>query len=717
MNKPAILILVLLIIGSCKSEENHYRTWKVYQGDPGSNSYSELDQINRENVDQLEVSWTYNSGDKDLKKWKKSTSQANPIIIDGIMYFTSPALRTTAVDARTGERVWVFDPFENDDPQGVNRGVVYWENENDKRILFTAGPNLYALNAENGSVISDFGDNGSVDLREGLGRNPDDLYVVASSPGIVYEDLIIMGSSVGEGKNAAPGHIRAYNVQTGEMEWIFHTIPHPGEFGHETWDDPDAWQKIGGVNNWAGMSLDEKRGMVFIPTGSASSDFYGGIRKGANLFANTILALDASTGERIWHYQTLRHDLWDYDLPAPPNLVTVKKNGKSIDAVAQVTKQGFTFLLDRETGKPLFPVEERPVLKSEIEGEESWPTQLFPAHPVPFTRQEITDEDITDISAGAREYALKQFRELNYKGLFTPVSEQKTLFYPGTQGGAEWGGAAFDSETSLLYINANEFGNSFSLKKIKRKPVRTEKELGERVFQSNCAVCHGSSGNESSSEFPSLEDIDQRLSQEEVNDMIRTGRGRMPGFPQLSEEDRQAIVAYIFNLQEQEGEMFREDSEKQAAENFTYDYTVDTAYQTFTDQDGYPATKPPWGSLNAINLNSGEIIWKVPLGEYPELTEQGIPPTGTHNLGGPVVTAGGLVFIAATRDEKFRAFDKLTGEILWEYKLPAGGYATPSTYEIDGKQYVVIAATGGGNIGTETSDAFIAFSLPDGGYH
>jgi len=700
-----MLFLILLLVG-CQENSDRYRLWEVYMGDPGSNSYSELDQINRDNVDQLEVAWIFNSGDKDRILWRKSISQANPIIIDGVMYFTSPAISATAIDAVTGELLWQFDPWDGEDGTGRNRGVMYWEDGDDKRILFSAGFYLYALDADTGALISDFGINGSVDMREGLDRNPEDIHISGTTPGRVFKDLVIMGSTV----TAPPGHIRAYNVRNGEVEWIFHTIPYPGEFGYETWGET-AWLTAGGANNWAGMSLDEEREMVFIPTASPDPAWYGGgDRLGKNLFGNSVIALDANTGERIWHYQIIRHDIWDWDLPAPPNLITVNRDGRQIDAVAQVTKHGFVFVLDRDTGEPLFPVEEREVPESYLDGEKAWPTQPFPVRPDPFTRQLITEDDLSNISPEANEFARKRFSELRYKGLFTPVGEQETLFFPGTQGGANWGGASFDPETGILYVNANEIGHIFSLKKLEESisNAETVRERGGSLTQLHCMACHFTSDIPQSTEIPPLTNIEDSFSPSQVEGIIKIGSGRMPAFTYLSEKEVNAIITYLFDL-EGGSETFT-DEERTEEESFRY--VTDTSWQMFLDEDGYPATKPPWGTLNAIDLNSGDLVWRVPLGEYPELTERGIPPTGTYNLGGSVVTAGGLVFIGASRDEMFRAFDKTTGEILWEYKLPAGGYATPSIYEIEGNQYVVISATGGGFIGTDTGDSFIAFSLP-----
>lgn len=705
---------LLLLICSCNNENTPFKTWEVYKGDAASTSYSGLDQVNRENVDQLEVEWIYNSGDHGDIDWIFSTSQSNPIIVDGIMFFTTPTLKVTALDASNGEHIWTFDPFDGEGSSGVNRGVVYWEDGSDKRIFVTAGSFLFSINAESGNLISEFGNDGSIDMRDGLGRDPGLLSVRASSPGIIYDDFLIMGSTGGEGRGAAPGHLRAYNARNGNIEWIFHTIPRPEEFGYETWGE-DAWQLAGAANNWGGMSLDKEREIVFVPTGSPAPDFYtpGTRGDGDHLFGNTLLALDANTGERIWHYQVVHHDLWDYDIPTPANLVTIEKDGEQIDAVAQVTKQGFIFVFDRETGEPIYPIEERAVPQSTIEGESTSPTQPFPIKPEPFVRQGLTEDDLTDISPEANAFARERFNELNHDGMFTPVGIQETLFYPGGRGGANWGGASYDPETSILYVNANEIGNIFSLREVKVPSVNESNPVvkGEALFQSNCAACHGTPGGQKPSQFPSLVDVEERLSSSNIIEIIEEGQGIMPSFPHLTGDDKKAIVEYLFNVDE-EGNIEVPD-EQRDEESFTTRHAVDTAYQLFLDQDGYPASKPPWGSLNAIDLNTGEIVWKVPLGEYEELTERGIPITGTQNLGGSIVTAGGLVFIAAAEDEKFRAFDKSTGEILWQYDLPAGGHASPSSYEIDGKQYIVITAAGGSRVGTTKGDSYIVFALPE----
>jgi quinoprotein glucose dehydrogenase len=467
------------------------------------------------------------------------------------------------------------------------------------------------------------------------------------------------------------------------------------------------------------MSLDQEREIVYMATATGKPESYApGTRgKGENLFGNTILALDANTGKRIWHFQTIHHDLWDYDLPAPPVLVTVEKDGKPVDAVAQVTKQGFTFVLNRETGESLFPIEERPVPKSDIVGEESWPTQPFPILPEPFTRQYLTEDDLTNISPEAHAYALQRFREMKYQGLYTPPGEQETLRYPSTQGGANWGGASFDPETNWLYVNANEYGNSIALKKVQVPSVDSRNVIvrGQNLYEANCASCHSTPGGPKPTGFPTLVNVDARFSKHQINEIIQSGRGFMPAFSHLSKEENESIVEYLFDVNEKGLISVRQEHGKET--EFTTSYNIMYSYKHFIDENGYFATKPPWGTLNAINLNTGKIEWKVPLGEYEQLTKLGIPITGTKNYGGSIVTAGGLVFIAGTSDKKIRAFDKVTGKILWVHDLPAPGGATPATYEIDGRQYVVIAATGGRvddntKPKAETGDTFIAFALP-----
>ena len=676
------------------------RDWPITGGDPENSRYSPLTQIDHRNVGRLEVAWVYHTGEAG---GKASQIQATPVVVRGILYSTSGAGRAFALRAESGEEVWKFDP-PSGSGGGANRGVVYWENGAERRILFTAGSRLYALDATTGTLIPSFGTGGWVDLAKGLGRDSANQSVTATSPGVIFKDLIIQGSRVGEGDGSAPGHVRAFDVRTGALRWIFHTIPQPGEFGYDTWP-ADAWRTVGGANSWPGMAIDVARGIVYVPTGSATPDFFGGNRIGANLFANALLALDAATGKRVWHFQTVHHDLLDRDLPAAPNLLTVLRGGRRVDAVAQIAKTGFVFLFDRVTGAPLFPIEERRVPASDIPGEQAWPTQPFPTRPEPFARQRVTPSDLTTVSLEANAAALARYRTLREDGLFTPPSFAGSIVFPGFDGGGEWGGAAVDRETSVLYVNASDVPWIAAL-----APVVLVPGSAEAVYQTSCASCHGVTRRGDGGRSPSLINIGAKLSAAQIRDVIDRGRGFMPSFTTLPLAQRDAVTAYLLGLTSSAALATRSgaDADRPAATRSLYRFL---GYARWKDASGYPAVKPPWGTLNAIDLNTGNYLWKIPLGEFAELTSKGVPPTGTEQYGGPIVTAGGVVFIAATQDEKFRAFDKRTGALLWETALPAAGYATPTTYLARGRQFVVIAA-GGGKLGTKSSDTYLAFALP-----
>ncbi|WP_286736969.1 MULTISPECIES: glycosyltransferase family 2 protein [Sphingobacterium] len=449
-----LTIAVLLAIGGCKSPDNKDRTWSVYKADGHSSSYSPLEQINVSNVSQLKPTWTFDF--KDMPDGSRpALSQNNPIIVDGVLYTTSAKLLAYAMDAATGKQLWSYDPFDGGDGNGPLRGVTYWEKGSDKRIILSADNHLIALDARTGKPVPSFGDNGKVNMNIGLRDDPEKISVSLTTPGIIYKDLIIIGSRLPDVYDAPPGYIRAYDCNTGKLVWTFHTIPHPGEPGYETWPK-DAYKYAGGANNWAGMSLDNKRGIVYMALGSPSYDFYAADREGQNLYGNSVLALDAATGNYVWHYQIVHHDIWDYDLPSPPNLVTIQRGGKDIDAVVQLTKHGFVFVFNRETGEPLFPIEERKVPQSNMPGEKSWATQPFPLKPAPFSRQLMTEADLTRYSEADHKALVERFRSLRYEGLFTPPDLKGTLMMPGTRGGAEWGGAAYDPATSMLYFKSND---------------------------------------------------------------------------------------------------------------------------------------------------------------------------------------------------------------------------------------------------------------------
>lgn len=680
--KLVLIITIVLVLQAARLRTD----WPAYGGNSEGTRYSTLNQINRDNVSRLQVAWKYDCEDG------AGDTQTQPIVVGDVLYGVTPRHKVIALNAATGKLVWRFD--SGIAGRGANRGVTYWEMGNDRRIFAAVQSYVYALDASTGKVIPSFGSEGRIDLREGLGRDPKNVSVVLTTPGIIYKDLLIVGGRMPESLPAAPGDVRAFDVRTGKLRWSFHTIPHPGEAGYETWPK-DAWQYSGSANNWSGMALDESRGIVYAPTGSAASDFYGGDRTGDNLYANTLLALNASTGERIWHFQAVKHDIWDRDFPSPPTLVTVRRNGRAIAAVAQTTKSGHVYLFDRVTGKPLFPIEYRKYPKSDVPGEVVADTQPFPIQPAPFSRQELTKDLLTNRSPEARKWALEQFRGFNNGGQFLPFKVgQETIIFPGFDGGAEWGGSAFDSETGLLYVNANEMAWRASLAETQSS------NSGRQVYLRNCAVCHGDDLKGS----PRLDTISAKHNASSITTMIRQGAGRMPAFPNLDQAEVTAVVQYLLSGENKE----------LATRNASQERYRFTGYHRFLDPDGYPAIAPPWGTLNAINLNTGAYAWKIPLGEYPRLAEQGLRNTGSENYGGPIVTGGGLVFIAATNfDRKFRAFDKANGKLLWETTLPMAGNATPATYQVGNRQYVVVHATGGKGLrGDPSGGMYIAFALP-----
>ncbi len=664
--------------------------WPVYLGGKERNLYSPLDQINRQNVGRLKVAWTYETGEK-------AEYQANNLIVDRVLFTPTQTRKIVALNAATGKEVWTWDPANEHTGKGRarQRGLVYWQNETggEKRLLTGVRGHLFAVDPKSGKTIRSFGKNGSIDLGSGL-----------NTPGVVYKDMVIVGGVGGKGA------VRAYDVRTGEQRWIFHLIPRPGEVGHDTWPK-DAWKTATGLMPWCGQSLDEKRGIVYVATKTAEPDFYGGRRHGENLFANCILALDAATGKRIWHFQIVHHDLLDKDLPCPPVLLTVTHKGKKIDAVAQGTKHGLLFVFNRVTGEPLWPIEERPVQQSTLRGEQAWPTQPFPTKPAPLMRQKYTEADASDISPATHQLTLDRIKASPNFGPFPAPSLNETVMFPGYDGGMEWGGGAADPD-GVYYVNINEIPWLLQMVETRRADG-TKLIPGEKDYLIYCGACHGlkREGNPQM-QFPSLVDIAKRKTRAEIETVTRTGGGRMPGYQTMPEARRAAIIDYVFNNGSPPVSASRNEpgiAKKKTKQENPPSYAFG-GFRRWLDPDGYPAIKPPWGSLNAVDLNTGEIKWKVVLGEYPELTAKGIPPTGTENYGGPLVTAGGLIFIGATADETFRVFDKNDGRVLWRTRLPFGGNSTPSTYMVDGKQYVVISA-GGGKSGRPRGGSLVAFCL------
>lgn len=676
---------------------NAYAGWPAYHGGPGNLHYSTLGQITPANVAKLKVAWTFDTGDM----FPGSEIQCNPIVLDGIVYATTPKLRVVAIDGATGRQIWSFDPWGGKaSNKQRNRGLMHWTDGKQSRLYVAAQYKLYSLDLKTGKPDAAFGGQGWVDLREGLGRPTENMSIGLTTPGVVYGDLLIIGSICSEGLPAAPGDIRAYDARTGALRWSFHTIPHPGEFGYDTWPK-DGWKNLGAANNWAGMALDVKRGLVYVPTGSAAYDFFGANRPGNNLFANTLLCLDAKTGKRVWHFQAVKHDVWDRDFPTNPVLVTVARNGKLIDAVAQATKSGHIYVFNRETGESLFPLQEKAVPASPVAEEKLAATQVLPLKPEPFARQRLTEDMLTTRTPEANRIARERLKTVRSNGQWEPPSLEGSIVFPGFDGAAEWGGQAFDPETGLFYVNSNEM--AWILRLVPRAKA-TAATNGRRIYIRSCAGCHREDLGGSPPEFPSLKGLGAKMDSAALDKVLRAGVGRMPGFAHLGNASIDALKAYLLTGEEKEVVV--------APGNPAFDqsYTTD-GYNKFLDPDGYPAIAPPWGTLNAISLDTGNYAWKIPFGEHPELAAKGMKDTGSENYGGPLITKSGLLFIGATNfDKKFRAFDKKTGKLLWETTLPASGNATPATYMVKGKQYVVIAA-GGGKSGAPSGGSYVAFAL------
>lgn len=702
--KRALLfgLVAVALSGAVAQRPSKRADWPVYGGNSAGQRFSTLTQIDRTNVSRLKQAWRLDTGPGGL--------QTSPIVINGTIYAYAADQSAIAIDGATGKELW---RFHSGTPSAQPaRGVSYWTDGKERRLFVAAAQMLYALDPATGIPIPSFGEGGKIDMRAGMGRDPETFPAFLTTPGIVHKNLIITGFRTSEGKPGAPGQIRAFDVRSGKLVWTFHTIPHDGEPGAATWPK-GAWKEAGGANAWAGMALDEKRGIIYAPTGSATPDFDGTERLGDNLYANSLLALDANTGKLLWHFQAVHHDVLDRDFATPPTLLTVNKNGRRIDAVAQATKQGLLFVFDRVTGKPLFPIEERAVPQSDVAGETTSPAQPFPTLPEPFARQRLTEDMLTKRTPEAHAAALAKFMTMRSDGPFAPFElGRKTVVFPGFDGGAEWGGEAVDPARGIIYVNSNDVPWIGGLREYLPDPNAGR---GQRVYEAQCAACHGETRAGSPPAFPSLIEIGKRMTRDQIAAAVSGGKGRMPGFPQIMVQDRDLLVDFLLDpryafLAGMPPAIQREWREIAGRTTTRYQFT---GYEKFTDSDGYPAVSPPWGTLNAIDLDTGRYLWKIPLGEYPELAARGLRNTGTENYGGPMLTASGLLFIGATiYDRKFRAFDSRSGALLWEAVLPYAGNATPVTYAVGKQQYVLIAASGGKDRKGPQGSAYIAFALP-----
>jgi quinoprotein glucose dehydrogenase len=696
-----------------------HSTWRAYGGAADGAQYSSLNQINRSNVHELKKVWSYQTGD-DLPY------AFNPLVVDNVMYVMARTNSIVALDAATGKEIWIH-PMGAKTALMTNRGIDYWESadRSERRLLFAADNHLQAIDARTGQPINDFGTHGSTDLREGLGRDPKTLTLVQSfNPGRIFEDLLILGSATNEEYDSGRGDIRAYNVRTGKLVWSFHTIPHPGEPGYETWPK-DAWKTVGGANDWSGLALDTKRGVVYVPTASPKYNFYGADRKGQNLYGNCLLAINARTGELIWYYQMIHHDIWDYDNAGTPMLTTVRHDGRVIDVVAQVTKVGFVWVFDRDTGKPLWPIKERPVPKSDMPGEETWPTQPFPTKPAPFARQKFTVDDLSPyLEPQEKERLRMQILNARNRGLFEPPSTQDTVEMPGNNGGANFGGSAVDPEHGYLYVVSKDLPAMLKLSLADPAPKTGSAQLRARaLYQANCQRCHLDNLQGAPPAIPSLVRLRSRLSDDQIKTIVKGGKGLMPPFAKLANQEVDLIVNYLANptgiSTHATGNPIRTNS---ASADLTAAH-YKSGFGFMLASSGLSVIAPPWTTLTAYDLNSGEIRWQIPLGEVPELAARGITNTGSHfPKVNPVLTAGGLIF-TGTRDRKVRALDAETGKVLWEATVDAALEGMPAVYQQAGREYVVFcaAARASNHLHPTAEDpesanripgAYVAFALP-----
>jgi quinoprotein glucose dehydrogenase len=741
-------LLALLTLALSISAQDH-KTWSDYGGSPDSSHFSALTQINKSNVTQLQIAWNYPTEDGHAYLF-------NPIIVDGVMYVLAKNSSLIALDATTGKEIWIHSNL----PGLTTRGITYWESKDrqDRRLIFAINDYLEEIDVRTGKSILTFGHNGLVDLRQGLNRDPKSINrIQTDTPGRVFENLILMGSTPGEAYLSPPGDIRAYNVLTGKLVWTFHTIPHPGEYGYETWPK-DAWKYSGGTNTWGEITVDVKRGIAYFPTGSPTYDYYGADRIGSNLFANSLVALDARTGKRLWHFQTVHHDLWDYDLTAAPQLLTINHNGKSVDIVAQSSKQGFLYVFDRVTGAPIWPIEERPVPKSLMPGEQAWPTQPFPTAPPAFARQKATADDVNPYILIPDERAAwkKRIAAMRNEGVFTPPSTEETISFPGARGGSNWGSGAANPSKGLMYLNTQDWPTIYKLSLEDPLGKRPADSRAKSVYQARCQVCHGVNGLRAGSGPPPLAGIGKRLSLDAFRHPVRSGKGEMPAFADLDDAAVSKLYDFLNTFDPPAGDPQPAQTKvtgpivatggapggltPRTGNAHLYTPLGGPAYpkgtQTpkvryYTNWGLYPdqpyVLNPPWSSIVAYDLNKGTIKWKVPFGQDAVAAAQGARNTGAfmaeHH--GMIVTATGLIFIAAS-DGKLRALDEETGETLWTFTLPAGSEGIPAMFESGGKQFLVVQASsnlndGGGHPITVTvpptprpnfPKGYLVFALP-----
>lgn len=743
------LAFFLCVGALIQASAQEHKTWSDYGGAPDDSKFVDFKQIDKTNVSKLTVAWTYPSGDDSMYVF-------SPVIDGNVMYVLARNTSLVALDATTGKEIWVHSGLIGIAPRGIN----FWKSKDgkDKRLIFQLHHQLQEIDATTGKSIESFGTNGYVDLRQGLGRDPQSIIRIQSqNPGKVFENLLLMGSTTGENFMSPPGDIRAFDVVTGKVVWQFHTLPHPGEPGYDTWPK-DAWRYVGGVNDWAELSVDAKRGIVYIPLGSGTYDFYGADRIGNDLYANCILALDARTGKYKWHFQEVHHDLWDFDAVSAPQLITIMHNGKKVDAVAHAGKTGFLYVLDRETGKPIWPIEERPVPASDMPGEVASKTQPFPTVVPAFGRQKFTSADINPYLPEARKAELvKRIDESRNEGIFTPPGFKETVSMPGNQGGSNWGTTASNPAKGEVYVlsldapallkmsteqpSMRALGNAG--RPVAAPGATPVNDPGRAVYEKNCMMCHGPERTGGGA-IPSLVDITTRLSPDVIEGIVQNGNGQMPAFSNLDTTQLHDLIAYLGIGATGPAVAATPPSTKPAGpvvadggvpagEVLAKTYITGRSPWGIMDGPAYPAgtnapteryfsgwnvmtsiIAPPWNKLTAYDLNKGTIKWQKSVGTDPGIvtTEHGLAANST-----------GLIFLP-TQDGKVRAYDADTGDVLWTADLPAGSRTVPSIYEVNGKEYLVVDATANLVLGNGNPDsappspaklqrAYVAYALPD----